>query len=365
MERPTQFEAPFFRFAAQDPAHELRAFFTNPNAGQPVEDAELGRAVDWGFDLLAGYPHEMVPAGAGSRWWRPRLLGSALDLLVVNGYTQPPYVRAALAGRGLVRRVGLRIDTVLFDRRPSVARRVFVARVLARVFDRFLATGSLTRRYLEACGIPAARIGLFPYAIDVTSFREGARLDDAGRRAVRQRFGIPADARLVLAVTKLSPREAPWDLLRAGALRLDPRVFYLIVGDGPLRAQLERYVALGALGDVVRFAGYVPYAELPRFYGASDIFVHAPCEERWGVSVAEAMAAGLPVVACSRVGAAHDLIALGSSGFVYEAGRDRELAAGIGQALALDPDAAAAAAARRLAEWDYAAAWRHLLESAA
>lgn len=363
VERPTQFEAPFFRFAARDASNELRVYFTRRDPGQAVHDPELGRSVDWGLDLLSGYTHETVPTTGGARWWRDRLGAAALDLLVVNGYTQAPYLRAALFGRRGARRVGLRIDTVLFGRRPSLARRMFVAHVLPSIFDRFLATGSLTRRYLEECGVAGPRIGLFPYAIDVISFREGAHLDAGARRALRDRFGIPNDAKLVLAVAKLSPREAPWDLLRAAALLRDAGIRVLVAGDGPLRGELERFVAESALGDVVRFAGYVPYAELPRLYGAADLFVHAPREERWGVSVAEALAAGLPVVASSRVGAAHDLIP-GDAGFIYEAGRESELAACIGQALALDPKRVAAAAAARLAEWDYAAAWRHLLESA-
>lgn len=363
VERPTQFEAPFFRFAARDASNELCVYFTRQDPGQAVHDPELGHSVDWGLDLLSGYTHETVPTTADARWWRDRLRAASLDLLVVNGYTQAPYLRASLFGRRVARRVGLRIDTVLFGGRPSLARRLFVAHVLGSIFDRFLATSSLTRRYLEECGVPGPRIGLFPYAIDVVSFREGAHLDPGARRGLRDRFGIPNDAKLVLAVTKLSPREAPWDLLRAAALLRDAGIRVLVAGDGPLRGELERFVAESALGDAVRFAGYVPYGELAQLYGVADLFVHAPREERWGVSVAEALAAGLPVVASSRVGAAHDLIP-GDAGFIYEAGRESELAACIHQALALDTQKVVAAAATRLTGWDYAAAWRQLLEAA-
>jgi len=364
VERPTQFEAPFYRFVATDSAHELRVLFTGPEPGRAVHDAEMDRAVDWGFDLLAGYVHEVVPPAAGPRWWRERLAALDADLLVVNGYTRRAYLRAAWAGRRRARRIALRIDTVLFDRRPSVVRRALVGRVLAAIFDRFLATGTLTRRYLEACGVPAARIGIFPYAIDVTAFREGARLGAAARRAVRERFGVPAAAKLVLAVAKLSPREAPWDLLRAAAADRRDGTVYLIAGEGPLRVEVERFVAEHALATSVRLAGYVPYAALPGLYAAADAFVHAPREERWGVSVAEALAAGRPVVASTRVGAAHDLVTPGASGFVYAAGQPGELLDRVRAALALDPARVAAAAAERLEAWNYAASWRHLLEAA-
>ena len=73
VERPTQFEAPFYRFAARNPGdagHELRVLFTGTDVAEPVFDPELGRPVSWGIDLLGGYPHEVCPqdgAEAGSR----------------------------------------------------------------------------------------------------------------------------------------------------------------------------------------------------------------------------------------------------------------------------------------------------------
>src|SRR6185295_16395131 len=104
----------------------------------------------------------------------------------------------------------------------------------------------------------------------------------------------------------------------------------------------------------------VPYPDLPALYGAADLFVHPAREERWGVSVAEALACGLPVVASSRVGAAYDLVRPGENGFTYEAGDGDGLAQRIEAALRLDPAAVAATSAEILARWDYAATWRSI-----
>ncbi|HEV7518631.1 MAG TPA: glycosyltransferase, partial [Thermoanaerobaculia bacterium] len=100
-------------------------------------------------------------------------------------------------------------------------------------------------------------------------------------------------------------------------------------------------------------------------YAAADLFVHPAREERWGVSVEEALACGLAVVTSSRVGAARDLVMAGRNGGVYPAGEARELAQRITAALALDPAAVAAANRAVLARWDYPAAWRSLQEAAA
>ncbi|HYG61648.1 MAG TPA: glycosyltransferase, partial [Thermoanaerobaculia bacterium] len=96
-----------------------------------------------------------------------------------------------------------------------------------------------------------------------------------------------------------------------------------------------------------------------------DVFIHPAREERWGVSVAEALACGLPVIASSRVGAARDLLTAGRNGFVYQAGDDAELARRLDDALRLSPDSVRDENRAILARWDYAATWQGILRAAA
>ncbi|HSF44322.1 MAG TPA: glycosyltransferase [Thermoanaerobaculia bacterium] len=354
VERPTQFEAPFYRFAAQDPEHELRVLYTAPDVAEPVDDPELGRKVSWGIDLLGGYPWEVCPR----RGLADRL---RCDLLIVNGYTRRIYLEAALLAKRAGVATALRLDSVLWGGSPArdLAKRVFFATWMRRLYDLFLGVGSLTLEYLRAHGVPPERTGLFPYAVDVEDFRFRSALSPEERHAVRDRLGVPRDARVVLSLAKLAPREAPWDLLRAFARISQEDVWLVLAGDGPERAALERQA-----GPRVRFPGYIPYPELPSLYAAADLFVHPAREERWGVSVEEALACGLPVVASSRVGAGVDLIAPGENGFPYEAGDDAGLAARVGEALAIPPERVRARSADILSRWDYNATWANLLEAA-
>jgi glycosyltransferase involved in cell wall biosynthesis len=369
VERATQFEAPFFRFAAGDPRHELRVLFTGAAPGAAVFDPELGRAVSWGIPLLDGYPHAMAPARGRVRWLARQLRRGSCDLLIANGYTRPLYLLAAALARRAGIATALRLDSVLWP--PAAAgrrgarpldKRLLYSALLLRLYDLFLGVGSLTLDYLDACGVPAGRRGLFPYAVDVEHFRASSRLPPEERAAARARRGIGAEQQAVLAVAKLGEREAPWDLLRS-LPRLPDDVHLWIAGDGPARAELERLADRLAPGRA-RFLGYVPYPELPPLYAAADLFVHPAREERWGVSVAEALACGLPVVASTRVGAAYDLVREGANGWLYPAGDAAALAYRIAKALALDRQAVAAASRAALARWDYAAAWRHLLDAA-
>jgi glycosyltransferase involved in cell wall biosynthesis len=366
VERPTQFEVPFYRFATADPANRLRVIYTDPRFGDAVLDPELGRAVSWGFPLLGGYEHSVCPAVGRQAWLYRELRREALDLVIINGYTQRAYVLAALAARRAGIATGLRLDSVLWDGRPprALAKRLLFALGLTKFFDLFFGVGTLTLDYLRFFGVPAERTALFPYAVDVEAFSRASALSPEERGAARDRIGVPRNARVLLAVTKLSPREAPWDLLRACTRSNAADRWLVIAGDGPSRPELEALARDQGLARV-RFLGYVPYPELPALYAASDLFLHPVQEERWGVSVAEALACGLPVVTSSRVGAARDLIAAGRNGFTYPAGDDDGLAQRIEQALRLDPAAVREESRAILARWDYAATWRGLLAAAA
>ena len=363
VERPTQFEAPFYRFAARDLEHEFRVLFTGRDVAEPVFDPELGKPVTWGIDLLGGYPHEVCPLENADAWLAERLTSERCDLLIANGYTQPLYRRGARIAKRAGIATALRLDSVLWDASWSrnLAKRILFVTYMKRTYDLFLGVGSLTLDYLRAFGVPRERTGLFPYAVDVESFAERSRLSPEERAAFRERLGVPAEARVVLGLAKFNEREVPWDLLRAFARVQDPDVWLVLAGDGPARPALESFARRLSR---VRFPGYVPYPDLPALYAASDLFVHPAREERWGVSVQEALACGLPVVASSRVGAGYDLIEVGSNGFLYPAGDPERLAHRIGEALALDPERVIQRSAAILSRWDYAATWRNLLRAA-
>ncbi|HEV3095021.1 MAG TPA: glycosyltransferase family 4 protein [Solirubrobacteraceae bacterium] len=136
-----------------------------------------------------------------------------------------------------------------------------------------------------------------------------------------------------LVVSRLAPEkgvEVAIDACRAAGVPL------VIAGDGPLREELQAR----AEGADARFAGQVDGAELARLRaGAALAIVPSRSAETFGIAAAEAMAAGLPVVA-SRVGALPELV---PEEWLVEVGDAVELAEAIGR---LWGDAAAAARAR-------------------
>jgi glycosyltransferase involved in cell wall biosynthesis len=113
--------------------------------------------------------------------------------------------------------------------------------------------------------------------------------------------------REVLSVGRLDSEKNPLLLIDviAALNESDPEWKLVIVGDGPLRAQIEARVEELALTDVVDVRGYVPIdGELPSLYASSDVFLHVSWTEGVPQVLFEAFAAGLPIVATDVGGVA-------------------------------------------------------------
>ena len=87
-----------------------------------------------------------------------------------------------------------------------------------------------------------------------------------------------------------------------------------IVGDGPERAALERLVQKLGIGPFVRFVGAVPSAEVPGYLARADLMIFPAQGEGFGLVAAEALMAGVPVVACWDGGGVLDVVPPGGAG---------------------------------------------------
>lgn len=125
--------------------------------------------------------------------------------------------------------------------------------------------------------------------------------------------------------------DAVASLLAAGVA-----VHLTLVGDGPQRADLERRVRELGLDGSVAFAGYRNSVEVQQHLRETDVFVLPSFAEGVPVSLMEAMAAGLPVIA-TNVGGVTELVRDGRNGYVVAPGEPAAIAGAI-DALAADPD---------------------------
>lgn len=167
------------------------------------------------------------------------------------------------------------------------------------------------------------------------------------RDAARAELGLPAGARVIGWVGRLSREKGADVLLDALARISDSGVTVGVVGDGACRSELEAHASRLGVGQRVRWLGLVPDAGA--LVTAFDLFVLSSRTEGTPIALLEAMAAGIPVVA-TAVGGVPDVVTAREA-ILVPAEDPEALARGIEQAFADPAEAAvrATAAARRLA----------------
>jgi glycosyltransferase involved in cell wall biosynthesis len=330
---PIQYQAPLFRALAAHPELDLTVLFCSDWGVTPYRDEGFGHQVQWDVPLLDGYAHEFLPnrarkPGVEGFWSQvnPSVVGrvrqGGWDALIVHGWaraTNLMAIRAALAARVPVILRGENNLLPAVSPWKARARRAALPRFFRRA-SAFLAIGRHNAGFYRAYGVPEDRIFLAPYAVDNDFFLARAEALAAEKAELKRALGIDPALPVVLFSGKLTAVKRPADLLRAFEVAASRHPAALVfLGDGALRADLEAYVKALAVPNVV-FAGFRNQSELPRVFGAADVFVLPSGFERWGLVVNEAMCFGLPVIASDQVGAAGDLVAEGENGFVYPAG---------------------------------------------
>jgi glycosyltransferase involved in cell wall biosynthesis len=121
-------------------------------------------------------------------------------------------------------------------------------------------------------------------------------------------------------------------------LTRQPDALFVIAGEGPALAHLNRLARELGIQDAVRFIGYLDRStELPDCYAAGDAFVFASRTETQGLVLLEAMAQGTPVVSTAELGT-RSILTSDCGAFVVPE-QEEAFAAAVMQALKLAPDA--------------------------
>jgi len=361
-ELPTPYRWPLFRRVAALDGLDVSIFF--------YAHTESDR--DWGLDIESAVaPRVSFPRGRvfhvrGRRslffHWNPDLPGllrsGGFDVVVIPGWSMPSSLAAAWTCRRH------RVPYVIFSETNDLSPRAWWLRALKRVLLRpivggasaWLATGTMSRRYLERHGADPARIHRFANTPDIASL--SARVEAARQRRAetRRELGIPESVPLAIFVGRLIGAKGAATLVAAQATLEagGSPLWTLVVGAGAEAESLRTRARELRICQLV-FAGARKPSELPALWAAADLFVLPSLHEPWGVVVNEAMAAGLPVVLSDRVGAGPDLLVEGGTGRGFRAGDAGALAAVLVE-LANAPETCSrmgTAAAARVREWGY------------
>jgi glycosyltransferase involved in cell wall biosynthesis len=294
------------------------------------------------------------------RWYYPRVVASvaretrrARFDVVVEHLNKLPFCSPAYSAVPV-----LAVNHHLFGRSafaqvswPFAATVVGIEALIPWIYRRtpFLAVSESSRQDLVARGIPAGNIGLVHNGVQAPPVAPP-----------------PFSARpLRVAYFGRLERYKRVDLFLRAAARIAPRfpaLELVVIGRGNRRAELERLAAELGLAARTRFTGYASDAERDRLLSGSRVCVCPSLKEGWGITVVEANALGVPVVATDVPGL-RDAVVPGETGLLVDDGEPAALVPRLAEAVAsllADPALAArlsegALAWSRRFDWDTAA----------
>jgi glycosyltransferase involved in cell wall biosynthesis len=222
--------------------------------------------------------------------WRLRRLIRARQVHVVHAHTAHAVALCALATIGTSARliVARRVD---FRLRNNPGTRWKYGRA-----DLIIAISEAVKRILAESGVEARRIVVVPDGVDMR------RVVPPKSRAELAALGIRADAPLVVQVAQLVGHKDPMNFVRAMAhvQASVPGAQGLLVGDGPLRDEVEREIARLGLSETVKLAGYRTDADA--ILAAADVACLSSKEEGMGSVLLDALAFGRAIAATTAGG---------------------------------------------------------------
>jgi L-malate glycosyltransferase len=174
---------------------------------------------------------------------------------------------------------------------PSLKRRL-INPLLGRLAASIYAVSGDLRRHMIAEGFPENRVGVIHNGID-----PGHRPAPIERSAARLALGLPQDAYVVGTAGRLDPVKDLATLIKAAGItaRSERRLKLVIIGAGDERRSLEERIDAMGLRPVVTLVGY--RKDVRQLMAAFDVYVNTSTHEGVSLTILEAMAAGLPVVA--------------------------------------------------------------------
>ena len=204
----------------------------------------------------------------------------------------------------------------------------FLVRKSLRYFTAIVGVSHLTlERFSAWAPVRESQFMLLPNCFDPEIFTAGPRSE-----ALARRLGVE-NRTIIMTLGRLASEERykGFDEIIEALPRLVediPDIVYLICGDGPDRARLEKKALDLGVGKQVVFTGFVPEARKPEYYRLADAYVMPSKGEGFGIVLLEAMACGIPTLA-SRVDGSREALLGGKLGRLVDPSNPEEIIEGV------------------------------------
>ncbi|MGW8185743.1 MAG: glycosyltransferase family 4 protein [Desulfobacterales bacterium] len=221
----------------------------------------------------------------------------------------------------------------LITRRVDNPENPLVARLKYRLYDRIITISEAIRQVLLSEGVAAEKIICVPSAVDHRRYAT-----PCDRNWFLREFGLQATDRTIGMIAQFIPRKGHRFLIEAAPdiIGRCPAARFLFFGKGSLLEEVRNMCDRNRIGDRMVFAGF--RTDLERVLPCLDLVVHPARMEGLGVSLLQAAAAGIPVVA-TRVGGIPEIVQDNVNGYLIDVGDRRAIMRRIIELLA-DPEKA-------------------------
>ncbi|WP_308250735.1 glycosyltransferase [Nonomuraea rhizosphaerae] len=291
---------------------------TQREAGHEVEvaTATRGERLPGVHRIVARMPFDLPVHPFGVGHLTRRLTSSRPEVVHVHMGAVSPF---AWMGVRAARRAGLPCVVTVHSMWDPVTRGVYRLLRLAYGWQHW---GLVATTVSNAAAVPIRSVAgpdvpvhVVSNGLDLSGWRLFARETDSPEKRAE-----PRDEVHVVAVGRLAPRKQPvrlLRLLRMARSRVPASVPMraTVIGDGPARAQMERYLARHGMSDWVSLPGRYTREQIAKVLESADVFVAPAPRESFGIAALEARAAGLPVVARAQSGVA-DFVSNGTEGLL-------------------------------------------------
>lgn len=330
---------PFFERLSQHPSVDLSAYF--------CAKTHKERRGYWGVLESDKFDYTVLPGITLDSWGiiyhiNPTIISKLIkgkyDVIVIGDYTNFTMQVAFITSKLLRTPVILHSETVKsaqwFEGVKRVQRLLLkvvnpLRKYIIRRVNAVVVPWTICRDFQLEQGAQAEKVFIAPGAIGDEMFSQQSSRLRKGKEKLKQQLNIN-NKKVILYVGRLIRRKGVRYLIEAyGELKRDYEdACLMLVGDGPLRTELEESCVKHRIKDA-HFLGYKSYEELPKYYSMADVFVLPTLEDIGGLVVHGAMACGLPVITTKAAGCAVDLIVPGENGFVVDEANAGQLCSAI------------------------------------
>ena len=342
LSHPIQYITPLLQALSKEV--DLEVYYYSDITFRGGVDKGFGKSIQWDVPLLEGYKSIFLKNYSSSKAMDCRF-GDALNfgvwnvlrktksaVVLVNSWTYGTDLMVIFTAWIFGKKVWLRAESPLNQELQKKGWKqkikLFVLKhLLFKVFiSKFLYIGTQNKNFYNFMGVPDAKLLFTPYAVDNSKFSTEYLKNKEQKTFLKATLSIPKESKVVLYAGKYIAKKRPLDLIQAFAHLSTPNVHLVLMGDGPLRQEMEQYIQNKHIQNV-HLTGFVNQSEISTYYSVADVFVMCSgIGETWGLSTNEAMNFRLPLVLSNTTGSSIDLVQHGANGFVFQEGNFMEMA---------------------------------------